>query len=304
MAPMSDSQTDTPGPWRQAVRRPFNWFDLGLDWFERFVLVAGISAMAIVSVANVISRNTLGSSLQFAADVTQLLLVMVTFMGIGIGARSARHIRVSAIHDLLPQPAQKVLLIIVSFGTSALLFLLADYGWDYAQAVQRSCRVLPEWFASVPLWLGIVCTLVAMVLAGHLIRMVVAVGGRFLGNLPPVRRHLAIGTALILGLALGALLFGWFIELVGNRSGRCRVTPSTGFPVYLIYMVVPLGFFLGGVQFFLAGLRNLVSRENYLSWYHRDEYEKAEQAAGLSSFGGSSGQRDARDEFRRGNGDG
>lgn len=296
---MSDSHSRAPGPWRQAVRRPFNWFDRGLDWFEKFVLVAGISAMAVVSVVNVISRNTLGSSLQFAADITQLLLVAVTFMGIGIGARSARHIRVSAIHDLLPEPAQKVLLIIVSFGTSALLFLLADYGWEYAQSVQRSCRVLPESFGATPLWLGIVLTLVAMVLAGHGIRIAASLGERFLNGLTPLKRNLFILVALALGLALAALLFGLFIDLVDSRSGRCRVTSSTGFPVYLIYMVVPLGFFLGGVQFFLAGLRNLTSRDNYLSWYHRDEYESAEQAAELTSFGRSTEKRQADNEHAR-----
>ncbi len=285
---MSDARSQTPARWRQAVRRPFDWFDHGLDWFEKFVLVAGIAAMAIVSVANVISRNTLGSSLQFAADITQLLLVVVTFMGIGIGARSARHIRVSAIHDLLPELAQKVLLIIIGFGTSALLFALADYGWDYAQSVQRSCRVLPESFGATPLWLGVVLNLVVMVLAGHAIRLAAELGGRFLGGVTPLKRNLAIAAGLVIGLALAAWLFGLFIELVDNRSGRCRVTSSTGFPVYLIYMVVPLGFFLGGVQFFLAGLRNLISRDNYLSWYHRDEYESAKQAAELTSFGRTS----------------
>ena len=296
---MSDSQARAPGPWRRAVRQPFSWFDRGLDWFERFVLVAGISAMAIVSVANVISRNTLGSSLQFAADVTQLLLVVVTFMGIGIGARSARHIRVSAIHDLLPERARKVLLIIVSFGTSVLLFMLADYGWEYAQSVQRSCRVLPEWLAATPLWLGVALTLVAMVLAGHFIRMVAELGGRFLNGMAELKRNLIILGALALGLALGALLFGWFIELVDNRSGRCRIMPSTGFPVYLIYMVVPLGFFLGGVQFFLAGLRNVISRDNYLSWYHRDEYEDESQAAKHASFVNAAEKEQAADQGQR-----
>ncbi|RFF29137.1 TRAP transporter small permease [Wenzhouxiangella sediminis] len=282
---MSEAQSRAPSPWRRAVRRPFSWFDEGLDWFEQFVLVTGIAAMAIVSVINVISRNTIGSSLQFATDVTQLLLVIVTFMGIGIGARNARHIRVSAIHDLLPEPAQKVLLVIVGFGTSALLFLLADYGWDYAQSVQRSCRVLPESIGSTPLWLGVALTLVAMVLSGHLIRIVAAVGQRLVGDMTPARRNLAILAALAVAFVVGAFLFGLFIDLVENRSGRCRVTSSTGFPVYLIYMVVPLGFFLGAVQFFLAGLRNLVSRDNYLSWYHRDEYESEEQAAEQTSFG-------------------
>ncbi|WP_376697127.1 TRAP transporter small permease [Wenzhouxiangella sp. EGI_FJ10305] len=282
---MSAPEPRSPRSWRQAVRRPFSWFDRGLDWFERFVLVTGIAAMAIVSVVNVISRNTIGSSLQFASDVTQLLLVLVTFMGIGIGARNARHIRVSAIHDLLPEVAQKVLLTVVGFGTSALLFLLANYGWAYAQSAQRSCRILSETLGATPLWIGIALTLVAMVLGGHLIRIIAEVGGRLLGGMSPVRRNLVLLAAITAGLAIGALLFGLFIELVDNRSGRCRVTSSTGFPVYLIYMVVPLGFFLGGVQFFLAGLRNLVSRDNYLSWYHRDEYESEEQAAGQTSLG-------------------
>ncbi|WP_376693128.1 TRAP transporter small permease [Wenzhouxiangella sp. EGI_FJ10409] len=282
---MSDSGSAQGGTWRRAFRRPFAWFDRGLDWFEQFALVTAIAAMAIVSVINVISRNTLGSSLQFAADVTQLLLVVVTFMGIGIGARNARHIRVSAIHDLLPEFARKVLLTIVGFGTSALLFLLANYGWAYAQSVQRSCRVLPEALGATPLWIGLGLVLVGMVLFGHLIRLVAEVGGRILAGMSAMRRNLLLFIAFVAVLAAGAVLFGVFIELVENRSGRCRVTSSTGFPVYLIYMVVPLGFFLGGVQFFLAGLRNVTSRGNYLSWDHRDEYESEEQAVEQTSFG-------------------
>ena len=100
-------------------------------------------------------------------------------------------------------------------------------------------------------------------------------------------------------LILGAIVFELFLTLVENRAGRCRVTSSTGFPVYLIYMVVPLGFFLGGVQFFLAGLRNVVSRDNYLSWYRRDEYEDEEQAAEQTSFGYDSRDDDEGDERAR-----
>lgn len=270
---------------RRLVQRSFGWFDSGLDWFERFVLVAAIGGMAAVSVANVISRNTIGSSLQFAADVSQLLLVAVTFMGIGIGARHARHIRVSAIHDLLPEMARKVLLIIISFGTSALLFLLADYAWGYAKSVQRSCRVLPEAFGALPLWLGVVLTLVVMVLLGHLVRVIAERGGSWLETMKPAMRKLVLAAAIVLAAAAGAVLFALFIELVEARAGRCRVMPSTGFPVYLIYMVVPLGFLLGGIQFLLAGIRNLTSRDNYLSWYRRDEYESEAQAASQTSLG-------------------
>ena len=74
-----------------------------------------------------------------------------------------------------------------------------------------------------------------------------------------------------------------FIAMVEARSGQCRITPSTGFPVYLNYMVVPLGFLFGGIQFFLAGVRNLISPDNYLSWYQKDEYEEDGVDPGMSA---------------------
>src|SRR5690625_1761286 len=160
---MSASANQRTSRWLGAIGRGFGWFDQGLDWFERSVLVAGIGGMAAVTVANVLLRNIAGSSLQFADDVSQILLVVVTFMGIGIAARHARHIRVSAIHDLLPEKAQKALLVFVSLSTAALLFLMAGYGWAYAESTRRSCRILPEALAAVPLWAGIIAVLVALV---------------------------------------------------------------------------------------------------------------------------------------------
>ena len=183
----------------------------------------------------------------------------------------------------------------MGFGTSGLLFLLSYFGWEYARSVQRSCRILPEALASLPLWAGVAGILALMVLVGHGIRLAADFGGRLIDDRPPVARKLILAGGLVLALLIGWLLFEAFITLVENRAGRCRVTSSTGFPVYLIYMVVPLGFFLGGIQFFLAGLRNLVSRENYLSWYRRDEYEDEEQAAEQTSFGYS----DEGDEIER-----
>src|SRR5690625_118408 len=100
----------------------------------------------------------------------------------------------------------------------------------------------------------------------------------------PCKLRVAQIAATVILLAAGWLLLELFMHLVNNRSGRCRVTASTGFPVYLVHMTVPLGFFLGGIQFFLAAVRNLTRRENYLSWYRRDEYESEEQAARQSSL--------------------
>lgn len=276
------SQARHSGGWRNALKAPFDWVDSGLDWFERSALIVCVAGMALVTVGNVITRNLFGFSLQFANDAAQMLLVMVTFLGIGIGARHARHIRVSAIHDLLPHLGQKILLIIVSFTTAWLLFSLADFAWNYATAVQRSCQVLPDGInlglftlplGRMPLTAGILVTLVGFALGGHLIRVLSAGGERLLAHCDGLQRQ-AVIVAGITGIGfLAWLAFELFIGMVDARSGQCRVTSSTDFPVYLNYMVVPLGFLFGGIQFFLAGVRNLISPDNYLSWYQKDEYE-------------------------------
>ncbi len=279
------------------LKNGFAWLDQGLSWFERTTLVICILAMALISMANVISRNTLGSSIQFAFDVTQILLVIVTFMGIGIGAREARHIRVSAVHDLLPRPARKGLLVFVSFTTSLLLFTLAGYAWDYARSTQRSCRVLPEQvellglaipIGAMPVGVALLLVLVGMIVAGHGIRLIHFHGQRLLEDLGALARGALLMAAGVVALLIAAWLFSTFLDLVANREGRCRVTSSTGFPVYLVHMLVPLGFTLGGIQFALAGVRNLISRDNYLSWYRRDEYESAAEAGASTGSGSSS----------------
>ncbi|MEQ6884221.1 TRAP transporter small permease subunit [Salicola sp. Rm-C-2C1-2] len=304
---MDQPQVGHGGGWRNALKVPFDWIDSGLDWFERSALIACVAGMATVTVSNVIARNLLGFSLQFANDTAQMLLVMVTFLGIGIGARHARHIRVSALHDLLPHLGQKILLVFVNLTTAWLLLALADFGWNYATSVQRTCRVLPDamglGFFSVPiggmpLTVGIVVTLIVFALGGHLIRLATEGGERLLARFEGLRHH----AVALLGLTVLALLawgvFHVFIEMVNARSGQCRVTSSTGFPVYLNYMVVPLGFLFGGIQFFLAGVRNLISPENYLSWYQKDEYE--EEGADPGMTGGFDPEEDLTEDRDRG----
>ena len=177
------------------VRRFFQRIDSVLNWLEKSLLITSILLMAAVSIANVIARN-LGSSLTFANELAQLLLVVVTFVGVGHGVREGRHIRVSAIHDTLPAKGRKVLLILTSFTTCGLMALLGVYAIGY----------------------------------------------------------------------------------VGNLADSGRIMPSLQLPLYIAYSVVPLGLFVAAMQFFLAGVKNLLTRDNYLSWHQRDEYELPDDA--------------------------
>ena len=184
-------QFKTTMPWRNAVQKSLQFVDRFLAMAERTVLIVSILSMAAISIVNVIARN-LGASLSFANEVAQVLLVVLTFVGLGYGVRHARHIRVSAIHDMLPVRGRKILLLTTCFSTSALLCLLGIYAIDYVLQLAKTGRILP----------------------------------------------------------------------------------SLQFPLYVPYSIVPLGIFMGAIQFLLAGIRNLLSEENYLSWHHKDEYDE------------------------------
>lgn len=184
----------------QLIIKPLQYIDRLLNLIERAILITAILLMATLSIANVIARN-LGASLSFANEVAQVLLVVVTFVGVGHGVRHARHIRVSAIHDILPATGRKILLLITSFTSSALLCLLGFYSIDYVQQLASTGRILP----------------------------------------------------------------------------------SLEFPLYIAYSIVPVGLFVGAIQFLLAGIRNIVNRNNYLSWHCKDEYEQSGPSADTDS---------------------
>lgn len=175
--------------------------DRAVAGFERAVLIVGVLGMAAVNIANVFARNVLGESLPFAEELSQILTVLVTFVGIGYGARHGRHIRMSALYDQLRGRARKAGMLVVTFGTAALLFLFAFYAAGYVET---------QW---------------------------------------------TIG----------------------------RVTPALRIPLYAIYAWVPVGLALGGLQYLLAGVRNLASSGVWLSFDREERYESAEEAAEGSS---------------------
>jgi len=140
----------------------FERIDRRMEAVERAVLAWGIIAMAVLLIANVIGRNLLGHSLAFAEELAQILVILVTFLGVGYGVRHARHIRMSALYDQLAGRPRKVLLTTTHVGTGLLLLVLAWYAGQYVAGTYRAGSVTPAlripWFAVyvwVPLGLAV-----------------------------------------------------------------------------------------------------------------------------------------------------
>lgn len=139
---MSDSNGEAPAP-KGGVLSVLKRLDDGLSVIERQLLGWSIIIMAVNTVANVIMRLGFSSSIFFSEELNQFLIILVTFVGISEAARMGRHIRMSAFTDMLGPKASKIMMIIITLGTAALLFLLAWYSVSYVLSQIESNRLTP-----------------------------------------------------------------------------------------------------------------------------------------------------------------
>ncbi|MBD3895400.1 TRAP transporter small permease [Halomonas sp. ML-15] len=180
--------------YRSTLPGPLGVIDTWISRTESVILAVGVILMAINTVANVIGRFVFGESLHFSEEVNRILIVMITFAGIGYAARHGRHIRMSAIYDALPTGGRRWLMIFICLFTALVMFTLCYYSIGYIQ----------------------------------------------------------------------------------TTYSRGRVLPSLSIPIWIMYLWVPVGFTVTGIQYLLTAFKNLTSRDVYLSTHVVDGYKDTE----------------------------
>ena len=143
---------------------PLGLLDTAISRIESFALAAGVLLMATNTVANVVGRFIFQHSLFFTEEVNRIIIVLITFAGLGYAARHGRHIRMSAIFDSLPAGSRKVLMIIIAAVTSVAMFALAYFSVRYIGKVATSGRVLPS--LQIPVWWTLVWVPVGFFMTG------------------------------------------------------------------------------------------------------------------------------------------
>lgn len=128
-----------------------NKLNAGIKKIEETVLSYSILLMAFVLIGSVLSRTFLNSSWTFAEEVGQSLTIIVTFLGVSYCARTAKHITMSAIFDLVSVRQKKWFMLVIS-GASVLMMLYIGYlGYLYAAKVFTLGRVSPS--LRIPMYL-------------------------------------------------------------------------------------------------------------------------------------------------------
>ncbi len=90
------------------------------------------------------------------------------------------------------------------------------------------------------------------------------------------RKALMIVITLITALAMFALCY-FSVSYIAKVAGSGRVLPALQFPVYWIFLWVPVGFFMTGIQYLLTAIKNVVEKDIYLSTHVLEGYQEDEQ---------------------------
>lgn len=94
---------------------------------------------------------------------------------------------------------------------------------------------------------------------------------------PRMRKGLMIVIALVTALAMFALCY-FSVGYIMKVATSGRVLPALQIPVYWIFLWVPVGFFMTGLQYTLTAIKNFSEHDIYLSTrvlegYDDDEFE-------------------------------
>ncbi|GAA3965700.1 TRAP transporter small permease [Allohahella marinimesophila] len=189
-----NTSDDDTGVFESGLPGILGLIDVLISKIEAVMLAAGVLLMALNTCINVIARFVFGEGLFFSGEINRIMIIFVTFAGIGYAARHGRHIRMSAVYDALPKMGRKVLMIVIAFSTAAVMFFLCYYAYGYIETLY----------------------------------------------------------------------------------GRGRILPALGIPIWTIYVWAPVGFAITGIQYFLTGIKNLISGDVYLSTGVVDGYADTE----------------------------
>ncbi|MEZ6059886.1 MAG: TRAP transporter small permease [Planctomycetaceae bacterium] len=110
---------------------------------EEILLAWSVLLIAGLTIANVATRAVSGDSLAFTGELSQFLIIVVTFVGLSYAAGRGRHIRMTAICDQLSPRYRKLLIVISSLMTAALLSVLAWCSLEYIATVRFLESVSP-----------------------------------------------------------------------------------------------------------------------------------------------------------------
>lgn len=147
-----------------ALQRLLTRTDGFLERLESGLLVVGVLGLAALSIGNTLARNLAGTSVPGVRELTELLMIWITFVGIAYAVRRARHIAMTAFYEQLRGRLRKAVRVTICLGSAALMFFLAWYAVEYVAGLQARGRETTA--LRIPIWIPYLIVPVGLALAG------------------------------------------------------------------------------------------------------------------------------------------
>jgi C4-dicarboxylate transporter DctQ subunit len=130
---------------------------------EVSILVFCVASLAILLITNVFAR-TFFQSIYFAEEVSKFLVMLTTFTGVSYAVRKARHIRMGAFLDAMPEKMEKVFIIIISIVSAFVMGVMTWFSYKYLMNAMDMGHMtpalrVPKWtfYVIIPIGFGLAC---------------------------------------------------------------------------------------------------------------------------------------------------
>ncbi|MFB5269246.1 TRAP transporter small permease [Paenibacillus enshidis] len=122
---------------------------LGIDRAIETFAVSAVALMTLIVTVQVITRKLFGFVFFWSEELTLLLLIWFSFLGIAIGFREKLHLAMDVISGRLSRGINRVLDIVIGLSTFAFGLYLIKYGWDFTKLMHPNRMSATEWPSSV-----------------------------------------------------------------------------------------------------------------------------------------------------------
>ena len=121
----------------EGAQRPTATWEAWLMAANRWVLIGLVGTMAVLVIANVISRYVFGYSFTWVEEVTRYMMIWTAFLGSGLALRVGGHIAIDTLPGSLPPAGARLVRAGVALVLAVTLVIViwlgveyADFGWE------------------------------------------------------------------------------------------------------------------------------------------------------------------------------
>jgi C4-dicarboxylate transporter DctQ subunit len=144
-------------------RKLNKYVGLLVNSFEVSILVFCVASLGILLITNVFAR-TFFQSIYFAEEVSKFLVMLTTFTGVSYAVRKARHIRMGAFLDAMPEKMEKAFIIIISIVSAVVMGIMTWFSYKYLMNAMDMGHMtpalrVPKWtfYVIIPIGFGLAC---------------------------------------------------------------------------------------------------------------------------------------------------